>query len=120
MTIVNREPVYVLGSVAKPGSYDFSGGMTVLHVIAQAGGINLGNRSDAYDLVRESQKLDLSLKREKKLLARLDVLKAERAGEKARASDKLVQQAGNAADDLVAEVEQIRQTGSNRARSENC
>ena len=108
MTIVNREPVYVLGSVAKPGSYDFSGGMTVLHVIAQAGGINLGNRSDAYDLVRESQRLDLSLKREKKLLARLDVLKAERAGEKAKASDKLVQQAGNAAEALVAEVEQVR------------
>jgi polysaccharide biosynthesis/export protein ExoF len=108
MTIVSREPVYVLGSVAKPGSYDFSGGMTVLHVIAQAGGINLGNRSDAYDLVRESQKLDLSLKREKKLLARLDVLKAERAGEKAKASDKLVQQAGNDAEELVAEVELVR------------
>lgn len=108
LTILNHEPVYVLGSVAKPGTYDFSPGMTVLHAIAQAGGINIGNRSDIYDLVREGQRLDLSLQRQRKLLARLDVLRAERAGTEPKPSERLVRLAGGDAEKLIAEVEQMR------------
>lgn len=108
LTILRHEPVYILGSVAKPGTYDFSSGMTVLHAIAQAGGINIGNRSDIYDLVRENQRLELSLQKQRKLLARLDVLRAERAGTRPKPSDRLVRLAGDDAERLVAEVEHIR------------
>ncbi|MCV0370187.1 polysaccharide biosynthesis/export family protein [Filomicrobium sp.] len=109
LTILNHEPIYILGSVAKPGTYDFSSGMTVLHAIAQAGGINIGNRSDIYDLVRENQRLELSLQKQRKLLARLDVLRAERAETKPKPSDRLVRLAGSDAEKLVAEVEHIRE-----------
>ncbi|WP_372674979.1 polysaccharide biosynthesis/export family protein [Aquicoccus sp.] len=39
LSIVGHRPVYVLGSVATPGAYDFSPGLTVQQALALAGGL---------------------------------------------------------------------------------
>lgn len=39
LSIVGHRPIYVLGSVAAPGAYDFSPGLTVQQALALAGGL---------------------------------------------------------------------------------
>jgi polysaccharide biosynthesis/export protein ExoF len=95
ISILDREPVYVLGKVAKPGTFEYTPGMTVLHALAQAGGVQNADLSEMYDSVRETQHLDQSLEKQKRLQSRLDVLKSERDGMPAVASGALLELAGN-------------------------
>ena len=37
---LERQPVYVLGPVKNPGAYKYAPGMTVLHAVALAGGLD--------------------------------------------------------------------------------
>ncbi|WP_210419009.1 SLBB domain-containing protein [Bradyrhizobium sp. NAS80.1] len=41
-TITSRSPIYVIGPVKTPGAYPFSPGLTILHAIALAGGLDQG------------------------------------------------------------------------------
>lgn len=80
--VVERRPVYVTGLVSKPGSYQFSPGMTVLHAVALAGGT--GNMSQSSFLpteaMRERSRVQTSSEEIVHLLARQARLFVERDG----------------------------------------
>lgn len=76
---VEHQPVYVVGPVKNPGAFKFVQGMTVLHAIALAGGMRVVE-AETWQRVeshRETDRLQRSLDKVKRLLVRTDVLKAE-------------------------------------------
>ncbi|WP_398465488.1 polysaccharide biosynthesis/export family protein [Tardiphaga sp.] len=79
---LERSPIFVLGPVKNSGSFKYASGMTVLHAVALAGGLDRGS-GDSYmkvETVREIQKRSGAANSMLKLLARVAVLKAERDG----------------------------------------
>ena len=79
--LVEREPVYVVGPVLRPGTFKFAPGMTVLHAVAMSGGLDNGTAevSQFLELLRERERMQEAPERIKILLARSAVLSAERA-----------------------------------------
>ena len=79
---LERSPIYVLGPVKNPGSFKYVPGMTILHAIALAGGLDrvASEPWQKIEAVREIQKRSGSVEAMLKLLARAAVLKAERDG----------------------------------------
>ena len=77
-----REPVYVLGSVPRPGPYKHVPGMCVLHVLALAGAVDIAPQDQwrLLDTAREKERLLKSSERLTRSLARLAILVAERDG----------------------------------------
>jgi protein involved in polysaccharide export with SLBB domain len=59
IAIVERQPVYVLGTVRNAGTFKHVPGMTVLQALANAGGVNAGiaDTSRAIESIRETQRL---------------------------------------------------------------
>jgi polysaccharide biosynthesis/export protein ExoF len=80
--LLERSPIYVLGPVKNPGSFKYASGMTVLHAIALAGGLDwgAGDSWQKIEAVREVQKRSGAAKAMLKLYARAAVLNAERDG----------------------------------------
>lgn len=80
--VLERRPVYVTGFVAKPGSFPFSAGITVLHAVALAGGT--GNLAQSSllptEVMRERSRLQTSSEELIHLLARRARLMVERDG----------------------------------------
>jgi exopolysaccharide production protein ExoF len=77
---LERSPIYVLGPVKNAGSFKYAPGMTVLHALAVAGGLDRG-ASDPWqkvEAVREIQKRNGAVDTMLKLIARAVILKAER------------------------------------------
>src|SRR5215212_8743453 len=109
--LTEREPIYVTGSVAKPGTYKHVPGMTVLHALTLAGSVE-GAGTDHWKLLdgaRERERMRKSAERLKRLLARTEVLKSERDGRAPAAPIQLVDLIGQpAAQDLVATEERLR------------
>jgi protein involved in polysaccharide export with SLBB domain len=104
--IAEREPIYVVGAVSRPGMVKYLPGMTVLHAIALSDGIE-GARpeySRALDALRERERREHAIERLKRQLARRQVLLGERNGARPPAPDeRLVALAGKAeAESLVA------------------
>lgn len=117
LAITARSPVYVVGRVARPGTYDHTGGMTVLHALAQAGGLERPLNSELYDVVREQKKMEEGQDKQRRIVARLEVLGAERAGVPPQPSAKLVGLAGEReALALMSEQQNMRALAS-EARS---
>jgi protein involved in polysaccharide export with SLBB domain len=109
--LIEREPVYVTGLVAKPGTFKHVPGMTILHALTLAGSVEGGSTEywRLLDVTRERERLLKSEERLKKLLARTAVLKAEREGKAPEASKQLAALAGQAAaQELVAREERLR------------
>jgi polysaccharide biosynthesis/export protein ExoF len=79
---LERSPIYVLGPVKNPGSFKYVPGMTVLHAIALAGGLDRGASEpwQKIEAVREIHKRSGAVEAMLRLLARVTVLKAERDG----------------------------------------
>ncbi|MGX9574038.1 polysaccharide biosynthesis/export family protein [Mesorhizobium sp. f-mel] len=77
---LERPPIYVLGPVKNPGSFKYAAGMTILHAIALAGGLDRAESEpwQKIETVRETQKRSGAIDAMLKLLARAAVLKAER------------------------------------------
>ena len=79
--LVEREPVYVTGDVLQPGAFKYDPGMVFLNAVGLAGlhaaGPDLGAR---LDVVRELERLRESQIELADLLARRDVLVANRNG----------------------------------------
>jgi exopolysaccharide production protein ExoF len=77
---LERLPIYVLGPVKNPGSFKYVPGMTILHAIALAGGLDrgAGDPWQKIEAVREIQKRSGAVDGMLKLFARAAVLKAER------------------------------------------
>ncbi|WP_420135715.1 polysaccharide biosynthesis/export family protein [Rhodopseudomonas sp.] len=105
---LERAPVYVLGPVKNSGSFKYASGITVLHAVALAGGLDRGS-NDSYmkiETVREIQRRSGAAGSMLKLLARLSVLKAERDGVAPRVPPQLMELVG-AADAKTLIEEQI-------------
>jgi polysaccharide biosynthesis/export protein ExoF len=93
---LERSPIYVLGPVKNPGSFKYVPGMTILHAIALAGGLDRG-ASDPWqkiEAVREIQKRSGAVDAMLKLLARGAVLKAEREGTEPKIPPRLIELVG--------------------------
>ena len=54
LEIDSYRPFYIMGEVAKPGSYPYVDGMTVLNAVAIAGGFTYRAKEDGFDLRRSS------------------------------------------------------------------
>jgi protein involved in polysaccharide export with SLBB domain len=81
--IVERQPIYVLGTVRNAGTFKHVPGMTVLQALANAGGMNSGiaDTSKAIESIRETQRLRQTEARLDRLLinqARLVALREDR------------------------------------------
>ncbi|WP_192361870.1 polysaccharide biosynthesis/export family protein [Mesorhizobium mediterraneum] len=78
-------PFFVLGTVNKPGSYQYQPGVTVLQAVAIAGGIYSLAQNEASNLLvlshREQERLDTATGQLKLLLARRARLVAEHTGQ---------------------------------------
>ncbi|WP_420970689.1 polysaccharide biosynthesis/export family protein [Bradyrhizobium sp. B120] len=108
-----RSPIYVLGPVKNPGSYKFVSGMTVLHAMALAGGLDRGSSEpwQKIEAVREILKRSASADAMLKLLARAAVLKAERDGAEPKIPLRLIELVGaTEAANLVREQGDRRKT----------
>lgn len=82
ITILDRQPVYVMGAARNPGAYKFVPGMLVLHALALAGGLERqAERSgQLIDFLREKERQVSIESRLKRLLAQKARLEAERDG----------------------------------------
>ncbi|MDH2347394.1 polysaccharide biosynthesis/export family protein [Bradyrhizobium sp. SSUT77] len=94
---VERSPIYVLGPVKNAGSFKYVPGMTVLHAIALAGGLDRGANEpwQKIEAVREIQKRSGAVDAMLKLLARTAVLKAEREGAEPKIPPRLLELVGS-------------------------
>jgi protein involved in polysaccharide export with SLBB domain len=78
--LLEREPIYVAGTVVKTGSYKHIPGMRVLHALILAGAFETasGDQWRILDLAREKERLLKSTERLSRLLVRTELLKGER------------------------------------------
>jgi exopolysaccharide production protein ExoF len=109
--LTEREPIYVTGPVAKPGTFKHVPGMTILHALTLAGGVE-GAATEHWrllDVTRERERMRKSAERLKKLLVRTEVLISEREGKAPVPSNQLMDLAGRSgAQELVAAEERLR------------
>ncbi|RVC71002.1 hypothetical protein EN759_01690 [Mesorhizobium sp. M00.F.Ca.ET.038.03.1.1] len=93
---LERSPIYVLGPVKNPGSFKYAPGMTILHAVALAGGLNQSSSEpwQQIEAVRETQKRSGAIDAMVKLLARAAVLEAERDGTAPKIPSQLLELAG--------------------------
>lgn len=104
---LERSPIYVLGPVKNAGSFKYAPGMTVLHAIALAGGLDRGAASEPWqriEAVREIQKRNGAADTMLRLIARGAVLKAERDKTEPKIPPRLLELVGTTeAANLVSE-----------------
>lgn len=102
---IERLPVSVVGLVKTTGHYEFSPGMTVLHAISLAGGLDRATIEpwQTSEFARETERLQQSLDLAARTMVRVNVLMAER-GEK-----------GVAVPDAIAELTGDKSASSNIA-----
>jgi polysaccharide biosynthesis/export protein ExoF len=108
---VERPGVYVLGPVKAPGSYHYVPGMTVLHAIALAGGLETGGDAswERVQAVQELGKRRDAIDDLPALMARIAVLQAERDGNVVQPPRSLLDLVGDAgAKQLIAKEVQRR------------
>jgi polysaccharide biosynthesis/export protein ExoF len=123
VAIIDRAPVYVVGPVKNPGSYKHVPGMTVLHAVALAGGLDhrMGTTSELIEGAREMERLRKASDDLKRLVARRARLEAERNGVAlAKPSEQLVSLAGErGAETLLAtEIANMHIEKTKRERQE--
>ena len=119
--LVEREPVYVVGPVLRPGTFKFAPGITVLHAVAMSGGLDNGTAevSQFLELLRERERMQRAMERIKILLARSAVLRAERAGATPEAIPRLIELAGKAnAARLLGEVANMRKLAARSLKAQ--
>lgn len=95
---VEHSPVYIVGPVRNAGSFKYVPGMTVLHLVALAGGVERSG-SDAWsnlESVRETQRAHRSVEILARSLARDAVLHAERDSRPVETPQRLIQLVGAA------------------------
>jgi len=80
LTIIEQQPIYVVGPVKSPGAYKYVPGMIVLQAVALAGGLDRGlaQRSQIIETMRESERMRQASVKMKRLLAQRARLDAER------------------------------------------
>lgn len=113
ITALERQPVYVLGPVKNPGAYKYAPGMTVLHAVALAGGLDRAAPEpwQRMEAVRETGKRHGAIERTTRLMARVAVLKSEYQGGQPQVPARLVEIAGReAARSAIREQVERRQS----------
>jgi polysaccharide biosynthesis/export protein ExoF len=80
VAIVERQPIYVLGTVRNAGTFKHTPGMIVLQALADAGGIELGmgDTSRAIEGIRETERVRQAEDRRDRLLVKRAELIAQR------------------------------------------
>ena len=93
---VEHRPIYIAGPVKNPGSYKYSPGITVLHAIALAGGLERPAEETwrAIEAVQEGTKVENARTTVSRTLARVAVLRAERDGVPVSVPPRLVKLIG--------------------------
>ncbi|UCI10466.1 polysaccharide biosynthesis/export family protein [Mesorhizobium sp. B1-1-8] len=112
---LERSPIYVLGPVKNSGSFKYAPGMTILHAIALAGGLDLGASEpwQKIEAARETQKRSGAIDAMAKLLARSAVLKAERDSTQPKIPAQLLELVGaTEAANLVQEQSDRREAAA--------
>jgi protein involved in polysaccharide export with SLBB domain len=96
ISALERQPIYVLGPVKNPGAYKYASGMTVLHALALAGGLDRTTIEpwQRIEAVRETGKWNGAIERTTRLLARLAVIKSEHDGSSVQTPPRLVELVG--------------------------
>jgi protein involved in polysaccharide export with SLBB domain len=110
---VEQQPVYILGPVKNPGAYKYAPGMTVLHAVALAGGLERAPTDpwQRIEAVRETGKRHGAIERLTRLMARVAVLKSEHAQSQPQVPIGLARMVGNeAANGAVREQIDRRQS----------
>lgn len=83
MEVASWRSIYAVGNVETPGVYPFTPGMTVLHALAAAGGLQRQlDKASAFEITRESRNLHRALNDLKTATARRARIEAELNGEK--------------------------------------
>ena len=98
LLLVDREPIYIVGDAARPGTFKHSPGMTVLHAMAVAGGAGdeRGGHYIRTEYLREQERQAKAIQRIKRLLPQWAVLSAEREGASVTTPPRLLEIAGSA------------------------
>ena len=93
---VARQPIYVVGKVKNSGSFDYTPGMTVLHAIALAGGFDKAPIEpwQVAELSRESERVQESLDRASRMIARSVAIEAARSSDPVAVPSELSELAG--------------------------
>lgn len=124
LQVIEREPIYVMGDVAQPGTFKYVPGMTVLHAMVLAGGgKNMANADDRWknlDLSREKERLQKSEEKLKTLFARTAVLIAEREGRVPTAPQRLIDLVGpTRAAELISQAATLRDLERQKLKGES-
>lgn len=108
ITVLDRQPVYVMGAARNPGAYKYVPGMMVLHALALAGGLErqAERTGQLIDILRERERHTSLAVRLKKLLAQKARLEAERFGlAEANAPARLLELASREEIELLMQTE---------------
>jgi protein involved in polysaccharide export with SLBB domain len=117
--LLQREPIYVTGSVAQPGTFNYTPGMMVLNAVILAGTTPGGQSNwqnlDMMRMTEHVQQADVKLAN---LLAERDVLVALRDGKKPIASRALVNIAGERIHEFIAAAQKLAELKEERYNNE--
>lgn len=96
---VEQSPVYIVGPVRNAGAFKHVQGMTVLHLVALAGGTARGGNNDAWstlESIRETQRANRSVEVLARSIAKSAALRAERDDGTAKPPARLIHLVGEA------------------------
>jgi protein involved in polysaccharide export with SLBB domain len=121
--LLQREPIYVTGSVAQPGTFKYTPGMMVLNAVILAGTMQAGqNNWQNLDLMRMTEHLQQADVKLANMLAQRDVLVALRSGRKPTGSQALSNLVGDsrvadfiAAATKLAELKEVKYRNERQA-----
>ncbi len=106
--LLQREPVYVTGSVTQPGTFQYTPGMMVLNAVILAGTMPGGQTNwQNLDVMRMTEHVHQADVKLANLLAQRDVLVALRDGKKPTASHTLAQLVGARVNDFIAAAQNL-------------
>jgi len=120
ISLVKREPLYIVGPVKQQGSYKFQPGLTPLSLVALAGGVLRDQDDDSavVEAVREAGKQAADTDRLSSLLAQNAVLQSELQGKPVELPPQLVRLDGIKRAELLVNAEQAKRALVVQANSE--
>jgi polysaccharide biosynthesis/export protein ExoF len=120
ISLLEREPVYIIGPVKQQGAYKFEPGLTPLSLVALAGGVlrDQENPMTVVEAVREAGKEEVATDRLSSLLAQNAVLQAELQGKPVELPARLVRLEGVQQATLLVKAEQAKRASVIQAHSE--
>ena len=120
ISLVKREPLYIVGPVKQQGAYKFQPGLTPLSLVALAGGVRRDDDNDAavVEAVREAGKQAGDTDRLSSLLAKNAVLMAELNSKPVELPPQLVKLDGAKQAELLVKAEEAKRALVVQAQSE--